>query len=177
RLHQPSTGRVELDEQGVGPLVLTGRDVATGEAATLRLAAEPASPLPQLRPGDLVVPQLAAGEGQPRPQVITERGLLLGPNLVLLRVDAQRLDVDYLAGQLAAGRAARASGSTVSGVHRLDIRRVEVVVLDLAAQRAVGERFRGLRQLRARLNEVSGLGEQLCARLAEGLATGMITQE
>jgi SAM-dependent methyltransferase/predicted DNA-binding transcriptional regulator AlpA len=170
-----SPGRMELDENAAGPLVLTGRDVASGEAPTLRLAQLPAQEPIELRPGDIVVSLLAAGDGRPRPRVITDDGLLLGPNLHLLRVNTQRLDVEFVAGQLGTALAARATSSTVSGIHRLDVRRVEIPVLDLATQRRIGERFRLLREFRDSLRAVSEDGRELADALADGLATGVLS--
>lgn len=172
---QRATGRLELDEQGPGEPVLTGRDVATGREPTMRLADEPDEPPVRLQLGDVVVPLLTAGASRSVAQVITEEGLLLGPNLQLLRVDPQQLDPDFIAGTLAAAAGATGS-STVSGVHRADIRRVEIPVLDLTEQQALGDRFRRLREFRGRLAQATRLGEQLCDQLADGLATGTITR-
>jgi predicted DNA-binding transcriptional regulator AlpA len=173
-LHQQPMGRTELDEHGDGPLVLTGRDVASGQEPTLRLADDPHVPPVPLRPGDIVVPSLAAGDGRPRPTVVTAPGPVLGPNLQLIRVDPARLDADFLAGHLGSAPAARASGSTVSGVHRLDVRRVEIPVLDLARQRELGTRFRRLRELRTHLSTLSRLGADLAEALTDGLAAGVL---
>lgn len=164
-----------MDENVDGPLVLTGRDVITGAPASQRLAEDPRHELVELRPGDIVVPLLAAGDGRFRPQVISEEGLLLGPNLQLIRVDGERLDVEFLAGQLGAAPTSRATSSTVSGVHRLDVRRVEVPVVDLETQRQLGELFRRIRAFRDGLQGAASHGTELADQLVDGLATGTLT--
>ena len=170
-----SPGRVALDESADRPLVLTGRDVATGTPASLRLAEDPRQELVELRPGDIVVPLLAAGDGRFRPRVITEDGLLLGPNLQLIRVDGERLNVEFLAGHLGATPTSRATSSTVSGVHRLDVRRIEIPVVDLETQHDLGELFRRIRAFRDGLSDAASNGAELADQLVDGLASGTLT--
>jgi hypothetical protein len=134
-------GKLDLVEEpdAAGPPVLTGRDVIAGREPAAKLAGEPGPGLITLRPGDLVVPHLVAGDERPVARVIHTDGIVLGPNLQLIRVDEDRLDVEFLAGQLRSAGALRASSSTASGVHRLDIRRVEIPVLDLDDQHRLGD--------------------------------------
>jgi hypothetical protein len=131
-----------------------------------------------LRPGDVVVASLVAGDGRPAVAVVDEAMLgedvLLGPNLQLLRVDVHRLDPDFLAGYVRAGRSPRASSTTASGVHRLDVRRVEVPVLDIGSQRRLGMRFRRLREIEVGLREAYERGGGLVRQLAAGLADGAL---
>lgn len=173
---QRSIGRMDLDEDGVttGPLVLTGRDVATGAHPSARLESDSDVEATELWPGDLVVPLLIAGDGRARARVIEEPGTVLGPNLQLIRVDPQRVDVEFLAGQLRSTNAARA-GSTLSGVHRLDVRRVEVPVLDIDSQRALGRVFRGLAEFESALRQAHRTGTDLANRLTDALATGAVS--
>jgi SAM-dependent methyltransferase len=168
------TGRLDLDEDADGPLVLTGRDVATDAEPTARLREAGLIDLVHLQPGDLVVPLLAAGDGRPKPRVITGPGLVLGPNLQLIRADENRLDVDFLAGQLRAGSNARASSSTASGVHRLDVRRIEIPVLDIEEQRRFGELFRRLHDFEQGVRQAAELGVELTRQLTDGLAVGAL---
>ncbi|MGH3516454.1 MAG: N-6 DNA methylase [Haloechinothrix sp.] len=169
-------GRLDItDEPGAdGPLVLTGRDLATGAAPTMRVAAPPTAEVIELRPGDVVAPSVAAGGGRQVARVIDSGGVVLGPNVQLIRVDPDRLDAEFLAGQLRASRAAQASSQTASGVHRLDIRRVEVPVLDVAEQRGRGERFRRLHELETALRVASEDGVRLARLLTDGLAEGLL---
>lgn len=172
-LHQHSRG-AEIDNDGNGPLVLTGRNVATGQPPSSRLSHPPESDATWLRPGDVVVPALAAGDGRAHPKVVTESDghVLLGPNLHLIRVDPDRLDPQFLAGHLRSGQV-RASTSTVSGVHRLDIRRVEIPMLELDRQRTQGEVFRRAAAFAEGTRDVATQAEALAAQLTDALAAGV----
>lgn len=167
--------QLDLDENedANGPLVLTGRDVATGSDPTGHLG-EDRTDLEYLRPGDLVVPLLMAGDGRPKPRVITTEGLVLGPNLQLIRVNEDRLDVEFLAGQIRAGTSLRASSSTASGVHRLDVRRIEIPVLDIEEQRRLGARFRELHEFETSLSQAAERGGRFASDLTDGLAGGAL---
>lgn len=170
---QRSLGRMDLDEDGAttGPLVLTGRDVATGVEPSARLESGTDSGVTELRPGDLVVPMVAAGDGRASARVIDKPGMVLGPNLQLVRADPQRVDAEFLAGHLRSTGAAR-TGSTLSGVHRLDVRRVEVPVLDIDSQRELGEVFRKLAEFESALRRAHRTGTDLANQLTDALATG-----
>ncbi|MGH3505147.1 MAG: hypothetical protein ACRDQA_30285 [Nocardioidaceae bacterium] len=172
RLLQQARGLETSDEQGAGPLVLTGKDIAAGEQATLRLPDRAGPDTVWLRPGDLVVPVLARGTGNRAARVIEQDDLVLGPNLHLIRVDEQQLDVQFLAGRLRSGQATRASSSTLSGVHRLDIRRVEVPLLDLERQRELGEAFRRVTEFQQGIDALAASASDLADRLTDALAAG-----
>src|SRR5699024_5799489 len=167
-------GRFQLDEDGAGtgPLVLTGRDVVSGVAPTARLGSADPSETVELQPGDLVVPLLVAGDGRVSTRVVADGGVLLGPNLALLRVDPRRLDAHFLAGQLRTGGASRA-GSTASGVHRFDVRRVEVPVVDIARQRSIGAAFRALAEFERGLDQAHSAGAALARQITDALASGV----
>ncbi|SNR52811.1 N-6 DNA Methylase [Haloechinothrix alba] len=175
-LFRQQTGRVELtDEPGAGGrLVLTGRDLAAGTGPSMRADEERTGDLMELRAGDVVVPTLVAGDRRPTAEVVTETGLLLGPNVQLLRVDPERVDAEFLAGHLRAARAGRSGGVTASGVHRLDVRRVEVPVVEIDEQRRLGERFRVLRAFERELRSAADRGVELARRYTDGLAEGVI---
>ncbi|MCP2255173.1 N-6 DNA Methylase [Prauserella aidingensis] len=165
---------VATAEDGDGPRVLTGRDVATCQEPTLRYAGNDPNELTPLQPGDLVVPLVAAGNGTPSTQVVEAEDLVLGPNLSLLRVDGDKLNVHFLAGQLRASSRARALSTTASGVHRLDIRRAEVPVLPLERQRELGEAFRRLARFETRLRQAGDTGRHIATHLTTALADGTI---
>ncbi|MEY7972943.1 N-6 DNA methylase [Saccharomonospora xinjiangensis] len=166
-------GPLDTAETGDGPRVLTGRDVATGREPTERYAGDRDDVVP-LRPGDLVVPLLAAGGGKPATRVIEADDLVLGPNLCLIRVDPTKLDVHFLAGQIRGGSTPRGSSTTASGVHRIDVRRAEIPVLDLGVQRRLGAAFRRLVEFTAGLRDASDVGERLARQLTDGLADGAV---
>jgi hypothetical protein len=166
--------RLEVsDDTGVqGQLVLTGGDIVSGVAPSVRLAGPPEGDLIELRRGDIVVPSVLAGDGRPVAITVEEDGWVLGPNTQLVRADPDRLDADFLAGQLRSAHAARATSSTASGVHRLDIRRVEIPVLNIDEQRRLGACFRQIQEFETGLREASALGARLSRQLADGLAAG-----
>lgn len=170
--------QLDLDdsEDANGPLVLTGRDVATGSEPTARLNDKRIAriDLEYLRPGDLVVPLLVAGDGRPKPRVITSEGLVLGPNLQLIRADEDRLDVEFLAGQIRAGSSLRASSSTLSGVHRLDVRRIEIPVLDIGEQQRLGATLWELAMFEDGIRQAAELGTGLIRSMTDGLAAGTL---
>lgn len=170
--------QLDLDESedADGPLVLTGRDVAAGSEPTARLNDNRIAwiDLEYLRPGDLVVPLLVAGDGRPKPLIITSEGLVLGPNLQLIRVDEERLDAEFLAGQIRAGTSLRASSSTVSGVHRLDVRRIEIPVLDIEEQRRLGATFWELAMFEDGIRQAAELGTGLIRSMTDGLTAGTL---
>ncbi|PRX50855.1 N-6 DNA methylase [Prauserella shujinwangii] len=175
--HQP--GKLELDDAAgaAGELVLTGRDVAAGAPPTMRLVSAPESELVYLRPGDLVVPTLVAGDRTGAIRIIDRADLVLGPNLTLLRVDPARLDADFLAGQLTTRRVIETTSATVSGARRLDVRRVEVPLLPIDEQRRLGRAFRALRAFSATIREAAELSDLLTAELRDGLADGVLSVE
>ncbi|SFE23023.1 N-6 DNA Methylase [Actinopolyspora alba] len=158
---------VDADENGTGSLVLTGRDVAVGADPTLRCIGG-AETVP-LRPGDVVVPMVAAGEGNTALRVVDTDDWSLGANLFLIRVDEERLDPWFLAGQIRSGDPAPSS-TTVSGVHRTNIRRTEIPVTDIDEQRRLGEAFRRLAEWESDLNKAVKLGTRLTRELTNGIA-------
>ena len=170
------TGKLELSDSDevAGELVLTGRDVADGVGPTLRLARTVDTELVHLVPGDVVVPTLVAGGTHAVAGVVEEPGLILGPNLHLLRVDPARLDAEFLAGYLSASRTTAAGGTTVSGARRLDVRRVGVPLLPIAEQQRLGRAFRAVRLFRERLREAGELADLLGRQLVDGLADGLL---
>ncbi|WP_158854045.1 N-6 DNA methylase [Saccharothrix deserti] len=165
-------GPLNTDEAGAGPLVLTGRDVATDSEPSAHFVGTEEDESVHLRPGDLVVPLLATGDGRPRTRVIDGDGLVLGPNLQLIRVDESRLDVHFLAGQIRAGGGSRAGSTTASGVHRIDVRRIEIPVLGLDQQQRLGSAFKQLEAFESGLSLAASLGTDLAHQLTEGLARG-----
>lgn len=166
-----STGSSDDESAGTteGPLVLTGRDVATGAEASGRDDGRLGQPIP-LAVGDVVVPTVAPNL---MARVITSEGALLGRNLYLLRPNPAALDSWFLAGQL------RTSGnekqtSSLSGTLRYDIRRAQVRRLPLEEQRVHGEAFRRLDAFESAVREAASLGPELVRLTADGLAGGTL---
>jgi hypothetical protein len=152
--------------------VLRGRDLVSGSAPSGRLAPGADEPLDaiRLRAGDVVVPTMA-----PRPiAVVMEEGdALLGPNVQLVRVDPQQVDPWFLAGFLRSSDALR-SASSASGVHRIDVRRVEVPRISLAEQQRYGDVFRRIAEFAQALDDAAALGRDVTQTLVDGLAAGLL---
>jgi hypothetical protein len=172
-LDQPSTTVGDLIKEGLvsvsqapprmavgdGDLpVLTADDVATGAPPSGRTTQQKG--LVPVQPGDVVASYSAV-------RVISDGGGVLGPHLTLYRVDARRLDPDFLAGFL------RAAGSRASsGSSRFDVRRTRLPRLPLKEQRAYGEAFRQLAVLEDALRETTELGHTLIRLGLDGLTDG-----
>lgn len=167
-----ATGRLETtnDPGTDGPIVLTGTDVATGVAPTARLT-EPDDVI-DLCPGDVVAPAITTG-GAPRAEVVEADGWVLGRHVYLLRVDPDRIDPHFLAGMLRA-RSPLRNAATSSGSHRIDIRRVEVPVLDIDKQRTIGEQLRRIHVFETGLRDLAGSGYALAQHVTDGLAEGTL---
>ncbi|MGW2152652.1 HsdM family class I SAM-dependent methyltransferase [Nonomuraea sp. NPDC001699] len=172
-LDQPSTTLGDLIKEGLvstsqappkmaadggDVAVLTADDVLTGGAPSGLTGMQPG--LIVIRPGDVV----ASYSGV---RVIADGGAVLGPHLTLYRVDARRLDPDFLAGFLRA-----AGGRVTTGSSRFDVRRTRVPRLSLKEQKAYGEAFRQLAVLEDALRETSTLGRTLIRLGLDGLADG-----
>ncbi|MEU1384737.1 MULTISPECIES: N-6 DNA methylase [unclassified Nonomuraea] len=172
-LDQPSTTLGDLIKEGLvstsqappkmaadggDVAVLTADDVLRGGAPSGLTTMQPG--LIVIRPGDVV----ASYSGV---RVIADGGAVLGPHLTLYRVDARRLDPDFLAGFLRA-----AGGRVTTGSSRFDVRRTRVPRLSLKEQKAYGEAFRQLAVLEDALRETSTLGRTLIRLGLDGLADG-----
>ncbi|MEV6153780.1 N-6 DNA methylase [Nonomuraea sp. NPDC052129] len=138
--------------------MLTADDVTGGGAASGRAPAQQG--LVPIQPGDVVASYSSV-------RVMTEGGCVLGPHLTLYRVDARRLDPDFLAGHLRA-----AGGRATTGSSRFDVRRTRLPRLSLKDQKSYGEAFRQLAVLEDALRETSALGQALIRLGLDGLTDG-----
>ncbi|GLY52374.1 type II restriction endonuclease subunit M [Lentzea sp. NBRC 102530] len=166
-------GPLPVDEAGSGPPVLTGRDVVIGSEPEGRFGGTDEHDPIHLIPGDLVVPLVVVEQQHPN-RVIDTDGLVLGPGLTLIRVDPKQLDVHFLAAQIRVNSDARSSSTTSSGSRRIDLRRIEVPVLDLDRQRQLGAAFQRLDAFQSKLRVAASLGADLAHQLTEGLARGAV---
>ncbi|MDU0294389.1 N-6 DNA methylase [Saccharothrix longispora] len=167
-------GPLPVDEAGSGPPVLTGRDVVTGSEPERHFGGTEEDDPIHLLPGDLVVPQVVAEHRQHPTRVIDAGGMVLGPGVTLVRVDPDRVDVHFLAAQIRVNSVARSSSATLPGSRRIDVRRIEVPVLDLDRQRRLGAAFRRLDAFESKLRSAASLGADLVHGLTEGLARGAV---
>ncbi|TDD24873.1 N-6 DNA methylase, partial [Nonomuraea diastatica] len=138
--------------------VLTTDDVLNGTSPSGLTSTQQG--LVAIRPGDVVASYSAV-------RVMADDGAVLGPHLTLYRVDARRLDPDFLAGFLRA-----AGGRVTTGSSRFDVRRTRLPRLSLREQKAYGAAFRQLAVLEDALRETSALGQTLIRLGLDGLADG-----
>lgn len=169
---QQQRGAVDVRADGTGPVVLTAADVTAGRPGSGRLRTDSDLTPDAIRvePGDVVVPLVGPG----RAAVVVEAGgAVLGANLYLLRPDPARVDPWFLAGHLRSGRAASAA-SSASGVHRLDVRRVEVPRSPIDEQRRIGSGFRRTAEFMRALDSAAALGREVTQRWIDGVAEGLL---
>ncbi|MFJ3639476.1 N-6 DNA methylase [Streptomyces sp. NPDC090108] len=96
----------------------------------------------------------------------------LGPQLYLLRVDAEKLEPHFLAGCLFAPANGRQAGTHASSSSRVDIRRLQVLQLPLEKQTVYAEAFRRLRTFEELLTTAGGSGKELVSDMSDRLAAG-----
>jgi hypothetical protein len=156
---------MKMDSDAGARPVLTAHDVRHGSGPSGR-----GDPLPgaiDLEPGDVVVPVLR--DGQVR--VMQESGALLGPNLVVLRPDPERIDPEFLAGCIrSATHESPGRSPTISA--RFDVRRVGVPRLGIDEQQRRGAIFSSLAATEHRLSELEKIGQQLIRSARRGLIHG-----
>ncbi|MFJ4718301.1 N-6 DNA methylase [Streptomyces luteogriseus] len=96
----------------------------------------------------------------------------LGPQLYILRVDAEKLEPYFLAGCLSAPANGRQAGTHASSSSRVDIRRLQVLQLPLEKQTVYAETFRRLRTFEELLTAAGGSGKGLVSDMTDRLAAG-----
>lgn len=154
-----------LTDRGDHP-VLTAKDVRLGRPPSGSGSLDPGSI--ELRRGDVVA--LPPGR-HASVRVLTDDGILLGPQLLLFRVDPERLDPWFLAGFL---RIAQSASRPSSGSARTDYHRVSLLRLPLDAQREYGEAFQMLSGFQQSVRDLAELAESFVALGFAGLADGRL---
>ncbi|MFE2641142.1 N-6 DNA methylase [Streptomyces nigra] len=96
----------------------------------------------------------------------------LGPQLHILRVNAEILEPHFLAGCLCSPANGRQAGTHASSSSRVDIRRLQVLQLPLEQQTAYAETFRRLRTFEELLTAAGGSGKELVSDMSDRLAAG-----
>jgi SAM-dependent methyltransferase len=147
---------------------LTANDIRHGRPASGRAAAGPGTVM--VMPGDVVA---LLADRHPIARVVEVGDCLLGPQMVLLRPDPDRLDPHFLAGYLRASQEASARGASLPP--RTDVRRLTIPLLSLADQRRFGEAFRRLARFADDLARTAALGERFVQLGFAGLADGSLT--
>jgi hypothetical protein len=148
--------------------MLIAADVIAGRRATSTGGA--GNGVPHTEAGDVVLPVLAQTLS---PRVLEEGGTLLGPQLVLLRLDRKVLDPWFVAGFLATQDNARLASSQGS-VHRIDVKQARLPRLPIGAQQRYGNYFRRLNRLHDSLSSAAALVADLAEQSAAALAAGTI---
>ncbi|MGR6320065.1 N-6 DNA methylase [Micromonospora soli] len=146
--------------------VLTAKDVRVGRPPSGAGSAGPGSI--ELRRGDVVA--LPPGR-HAAVRVLTEDGVLLGPQLLLLRVDPERLDPQFVAGFL---RIAQSATRTSSGSARIDFHRASLLRLPIDAQREYGKAFQMLSDFQQSVRQTAELAESFVELGFAGLAGGRL---
>ncbi|MEU9097411.1 N-6 DNA methylase [Streptomyces sp. NPDC048361] len=101
--------------------------------------------------------------------------MAVGPQLYVLRVDAEKLEGHFLAGCLCAPANGRQAGTHASSSSRVDIRRLQVLQLPLEKQTVYAETFRRLRTFEGLLTAADGSGKGLVRDMRDRLAAGGLT--
>ncbi|WP_440072301.1 N-6 DNA methylase [Streptosporangium sp. OZ121] len=150
--------------------VLTAKDLLLGRAPTGRSADAPG--LVRVERDDIVAPVFTGSGSVPR--VMTESGAVLGPQLLLIRTDPDRLDPHFLAGCL---RAAGGSGPRPGSSMRFDPRRARLSRLPIDEQRRYGEVFRQLLAYEDATRALREISDNLVAAGIDGLFDGSLRPE
>ncbi|MDA0632149.1 N-6 DNA methylase [Nonomuraea sp. MCN248] len=162
-------GPLKLPGEGELP-VLTTKDLLLGRAPTGRSADAPG--LARVERDDIVSPIVTDSGWFPR--VMTESGAVLGPQLLLIRTDPDRLDPHFLAGCLRAASSSRVRHGTSV---RLDPRRAQVPRLAIDEQRRYGEAFRHLLAYEDATRALREISDNLVAAGIDGLFNGSLHPE
>ncbi|GIH50621.1 Type I restriction-modification system, DNA methylase subunit [Microbispora rosea] len=161
-----SSGRFDIS--GSGDLVITDQDLFSGSTPQSRTQPDDRV---ITEPGDVVV---AARAGEFAVRVVTEKGIVLGPRLTLLRPDLQRIDAYFLAGFLRTTSTGPGSGSQ-SSISRFDPRRVLVPRMPIEEQRRYGEAFRKVFEFEDELRNLDIAGRVTAAAIVKGFGTGELS--
>ncbi|MFI0357932.1 N-6 DNA methylase [Actinomadura sp. 9N407] len=164
----------EVLAKHTGRPVLTGHDLATGGRATGDAnEIRPIAPT-IIAPGDVLLSSVLDPRGAASKVADDEDAkCLLGPNVHLLRANAERLDPWFLVGFLGAPDNVNRASSGTSTVH-LDVRRLRVPLLPLDEQRRYGRAFRRLHELRTAIRQADEAATQAAKLLSAGLTTGSL---
>ena len=150
---RPPSGAVPLEPQIGGPLRIQTGDVLTAAAV----------------PGN--VARVATAE---QLEAVPGRGVWV------VRVDPQVLDPWFLAGAISGAdsrRGAEKVTSTLSGIPRADIRRIQIPVLPIETQRLYGEAHRRLAEFESLALQAAERSSDIVRELASGLVKQTLEPE
>lgn len=101
--------------------------------------------------------------------------MALGPQLYLLRVDAEKLEAHFLAGCLCAPANGRQAGTHAISSSRVGIRRLQMLRLPLEKQTVYAVTFRRLRAFEELLTPTDTAGKGLVSDVRDRLAADGLT--
>ena len=133
----------------------------------------PSGPVPYaiaVEPGDVLLAQAAT---RLIVHVATERGVVHGLRVTVLRPDPDLLDPHFLAGFVSGSTNVRHYTGTGSKLFT-DIRRAEIPLLPIEEQRTYGEAFRRLTNFGRDLRHAATMGEDLIRLISDGLTQGIV---
>ncbi|MEU6265893.1 N-6 DNA methylase [Saccharopolyspora shandongensis] len=177
-LHRAAVSRVtgvdEAQEQDAAPL-LTLSDVWGDVPASGSLREKPLVEHVRIECGDVIMPETLNGMKAVPARVADheDAGCLLGPHLLLLRPDPERLDSWFLAGFLAAEDNIH-SATTGASIIRLDVKRLRVPLMPLEQQQDYGRAFQHLHAIRKSARLATRLADETARQLAVGLTGGAL---
>ncbi|MCP9619927.1 N-6 DNA methylase [Nocardia otitidiscaviarum] len=159
----------------LGRPVLTARDLTTGTAPSRVVDTDWPGSVVAIEAGDVVIPQIRGiRDGQLGARVAdrADAGVVLGPNVFLLRPDPTRVDPWFLAG-FAAGpdNAAAMMGATTI---RVVPSRLRIPLLPLDQQQRYGAAFRRLHRLRNAARRADDTAGRLTELITAGLTVGAL---
>lgn len=160
--------RRDAAEAAEGRPVLTAEDVIQDREPTGRVLARAEEDWLVTRTGDIAV---AVASRRFAARVVEREGLLLGPQLSLVRVDPEELDPYFLAGVLRSTANVRSSALSSTG-SRVDVHRARVPRLPLDQQRRYGKAFRRMDRVASAARDGIALSEEMGRLLADGVAAG-----
>lgn len=152
-----------------GPLALTAADVLSGDAPSRRVP--DAAGLVRLRPGDVVVPRVLT---RPAARVVTDEDAVAHSTVFVLRPDPDAVDPWFLCGVFSSSEVRRFASGAMRRHAQLDVRRVELLRLPLAEQRAYGAAFERLTRFNRALGSLTRAGEDAWRTMVDGLASGAL---
>ncbi|MGW3314374.1 N-6 DNA methylase [Streptomyces fungicidicus] len=175
-LPESSIVRGDRPEDGV-PVFLgrghTGVPPLWLPSAVVRKGSEDGS-LTVTQDGDVVVSALARTF---EVQVETTAPSVLGPHMVLIRVDTSLLDPWFLAGCLHNAANARQAGTHTSTSSRVDVRKLRLPRLPLHEQQRLGAVHRRITGFDRSLDELRREGKELRQALGELLFAGQLSSQ
>ncbi|MGH2875818.1 MAG: N-6 DNA methylase, partial [Solirubrobacteraceae bacterium] len=128
--------------------------------------------------GDVLLQRTAGAEDPPAAARVADRhdaGSPLDAGLIIVRPDRRRLDPWFLAGFLAAqDNISSATTGTLRSNIQIDPKRLRVPLLPLAEQRAYGDAFRRVHELRIAAREAAELVASTTELLTLGLTSGAL---